>query len=239
MYRTLIPNMLTSSNLVFGMCSIISTFNGNFFVAAVCIILAMIADGLDGRVARFFGVSSDFGREMDSLCDLVSFGVAPAMLIYVFYLHVFGYFGWVAAIMFALCGALRLARFNVNTDVVHGYFMGLPIPAGGCLISTFIMLCIVVPVDLNNLGFLVPLAVMVVGYLMVSKVRYPDFKGKGEKSHVLSLILSAAVGIAVLIVGKNAIFNAILFDIFITYAVFGILNTTVSLFSTAGETDNI
>ena len=123
MYKSLIPNMLTSSNLVFGMCSIISTFNGNLFMASIFILTALVADGLDGRAARFFGVSSELGKEMDSLCDLVSFGAAPALLAYSLCLKDYGYFGWVTAIFFALCGAWRLARFNVNASVVHGYFM--------------------------------------------------------------------------------------------------------------------
>ena len=138
--KSLIPNMLTSLNLVLGMGSIISTFQGNFYQAAILIVLAMVADGLDGRVARFFNASSDFGKELDSLCDLVSFGVAPAILAYAFYLKDFAEFGYVASVFFATCGALRLARFNVNTSVVKGYFMGLPIPAGGCVLATFIML---------------------------------------------------------------------------------------------------
>lgn len=238
MYRTLIPNILTSSNLVFGMCSIISTFHGNFFYGALFIVIAMIADGLDGRAARFFGVSSDFGREMDSLCDLVSFGVAPAFLAYVFYLHTFGYLGSAAAIIFALCGALRLARFNVSTSVVHGYFMGLPIPAGGCLISTFIMLCVMLGINPEVFGVAFPVLVIIFGYLMVSKVRYPDFKGKGEKAHLLPLILSFVLAIAILVVCKNAIFNAIMFAIFITYATFGVLNTAASAVSEAREADN-
>lgn len=228
MYRTLIPNMLTSSNLVFGMCSILSTLEGNFLYGSIFIVIAMIADGLDGRAARYFGVSSEFGKEMDSLCDLVSFGVAPAFLAYVFYLHSFGYLGWAAAIMFALCGALRLARFNVNTDVVHGYFMGLPIPAGGCVIATFIMLCVMLGVDPKIFGYAFPVLVMIFGYLMVSRVRYPDFKGKGEKMHRLPILLSLLLAGSILFLCKTALLNAIVFAVFITYAAFGILNTTVA-----------
>ena len=115
-----IPNALTASNLVFGMLSIISTYNAEYFLAAVFIIIAMIADGLDGRAARYFKVSSEFGKELDSLCDLVSFGVAPAFLAYAYSLHDLGYVGMAGAVFFATCGALRLARFNVNTTVVKG-----------------------------------------------------------------------------------------------------------------------
>ena len=177
--KSVIPNMLTSLNLVLGMGSIISTFQGSFYQAAILVVLAMVADGLDGRVARFFNASSEFGKELDSLCDLVSFGVAPAILAYAFYLKDFSAVGYVAAIAFATCGALRLARFNVNTTVVKGYFMGLPIPAGGCVLATFIML------DIKPDGIIFPLMVLIFGYLMVSKVKYPDFKGKGEKIRIL------------------------------------------------------
>ena len=88
-YRALIPNMLTSSNLVFGVCSIFSTMKGDLFWGSLFILIALVADGLDGRAARFFGTSSEIGKEMDSLCDLVSFGVAPGILAYVFCLHAF------------------------------------------------------------------------------------------------------------------------------------------------------
>ena len=99
-YRRIIPNMCTASNLVFGMCSMLSTLHHDFFLASVFILCALVADGLDGRTARFFGVASEFGKEMDSLCDLGSFGVAPALLAYEFYLNTFGLLGCVVAIFF-------------------------------------------------------------------------------------------------------------------------------------------
>ena len=139
-YKALIPNMLTSSNLVFGVCSIFSTMQGNLFWGSLFILIALVADGLDGRAARFFGVSSEIGKEMDSLCDLGSFGVAPAFLAYAFCMHNYGLLGKAAAIIFALCGMWRLARFNVNTTVIHGFFMGLAIPAGGCIVATTTLL---------------------------------------------------------------------------------------------------
>ncbi len=217
--KSLIPNMLTSLNLVLGMGSIISTFQGNFYQAAILIVLAMVADGLDGRVARFFNASSDFGKELDSLCDLVSFGVAPAILAYAFYLKDFAEFGYVASIFFATCGALRLARFNVNTSVVKGYFMGLPIPAGGCVLATFIML------NIKPQGIIFPLMVLIFGYLMVSKVKYPDFKGKGERIRIFPALLAAFLGAYILFVRSDAV----LFVPFIVYSVFGILNTLFGL----------
>ena len=231
MYKSLIPNMLTSSNLIFGMCSIISTFNGNLFMASIFILTALVADGLDGRAARFFGVSSELGKEMDSLCDLVSFGAAPALLAYSLCLKDYGYFGWVTAIFFALCGAWRLARFNVNASVVHGYFMGLAIPAGGCLVATSTLLFTAIGFDPHTIGWMYPVAVLVVGYLMVSKVHYPDFKGKGETMYLLPKIVAVVLFAGILFLGRDAIGYALLLAVFGTYAVFGILNSCVAWMS--------
>ncbi|MGI6093635.1 MAG: CDP-diacylglycerol--serine O-phosphatidyltransferase, partial [Negativicutes bacterium] len=186
--RRVIPNALTSLNLVLGVFSIIATFNGNFTAAALFIVAAMVADGTDGRVARYFKVSSEFGKELDSLCDLVSFGVAPALLAYAFLLKDFDEVGYIVAAIFATCGALRLARFNVNTGVVKGYFMGLPIPAAGCVVATFVMLGHKPP------GWWFPIMVIVFAYLMVSTVKYPDFKGKGDKLRIIPVIITIFVG---------------------------------------------
>lgn len=223
--RSLIPNMLTSLNLVLGMGSIMATLQEKFFFAGMFIVLAMVADGLDGRVARFFNASSEFGKELDSLCDLVSFGVAPAILSYTFLLKDFGYLGYFAAIMFATCGALRLARFNVNTSVIKGYFMGLPIPAGGCLLATFIML------GIKPEGFIFPLMVIVFGYLMVSTVKYPDFKGYGEKLRIIPIIIAVFTAVTTTFIVINSANSwGLLFVPFITYTIFGILNTAFGLF---------
>ena len=129
--KSWIPNGFTAANLVFGMGSLLATFHGEFQWAAVLIFIAAVSDALDGRVARMLNVSSDFGKELDSLCDLVSFGVAPGFLAYSFLLKDFQWLGVAAAIFFPICGAFRLARFNVNTGVVKGFFMGMPIPAAG------------------------------------------------------------------------------------------------------------
>lgn len=220
--RSFIPNALTALNLVLGVLSLISTINSNFTGAALFIIAALVADGLDGRVARFFKVSSDFGKELDSLCDLVSFGVAPAILAYVFLLNDFGTIGYAAAALFATGGALRLARFNVNTTTVKGYFMGLPIPAAGCTIATFVML------GIKPTGWLFPVMVIVFAYLMVSTVHYPDFKGKdGEKIHLIPVIITVLIAGYILFM----MHEAILFVPFFAYALFGIMNTIAGLLS--------
>ena len=228
--KSWVPNGLTSMNLVFGMCSILFTFHGELEKAAICILLALVADGLDGRSARALHVSSEIGKEMDSLCDLVSFGAAPAFLAYSLQLENFGVLGWVAAIFFAVCGMGRLARFNVSTDVVHGYFMGLAIPAGGCLIATSTLLFKGIGFDLNQLSYAYPVLVMVVGYLMVSTVHYPNFKGDGsEKMNLVAKAVAAVVFLAILYLGMDAIVSALLFAVFASYAIFGIINHTINL----------
>ena len=134
-YRHFLPNLCTSMNLVFGVCSLLSTYSGDLVWGSLFILLALVADGLDGRTARFFGVSSEMGKEMDSLCDLGSFGIAPGFLAWAFVLHNYGLLGIAVVVLFAVCGMWRLARFNVNASVVHGYFMGLAIPAGGNIVA--------------------------------------------------------------------------------------------------------
>ena len=173
-YRRFLPNLCTAMNLFFGMCSILSTAEGHLDWAAIFILLALVADGMDGRVARALGVSSEFGKEMDSLCDLGSFGIAPALLAWKLALSSYGLVGAAAAICFALCGMWRLTRFNVNANVVHGYFMGLAIPAGGNLVAMSAWLFLSLGINPADYGLLYPAAVAVTGYLMVSHVHYPD-----------------------------------------------------------------
>ena len=211
--RSWIPNALTATNLICGMIALLLTLNHDLTNAAIFVVLAMIADGTDGRAARMLGVSSEFGKELDSLCDLVSFGVAPAIMAYSFGLNKFGYFGWIAAIFFAVCTAWRLARFNVNTDTVKGYFMGLPSPAAGCAVATF------VGSGFKPWDWLFLLVVIIFGYLMVSAVKYPDFKGKGEKIYPIPAAVALIVSVLVLYFNSGAI----LFVPFLGYSVFGII----------------
>ncbi len=127
-------NTITLVNIVFGSLSLISTLHGDYKSAAIYILLAGVADGLDGRIARKFGIMSEMGKELDSLCDLVSFGVAPAILLYAQVLYSFPYsLGLVAATFYIMCGAFRLARFNVMN--ISGYFVGIPITLSGALLA--------------------------------------------------------------------------------------------------------
>ncbi len=227
--KWILPNMCTAANLFFGMLSILSTYEGNFFYASVFILLALIADGLDGRVARALNAASELGKEMDSLCDLGSFGIAPAFLAYAFCMHEFGLLGKAAAIIFALCGMWRLARFNVNTGVVHGFFMGLAIPAGGCIIATTTLLFSAMNIRPEEFGLIYPITVIIVAYLMVSHVHYPDFKGDGEKIFLVAKILAAAMFAGIIYLTRAVPVQGVLTAVFATYAVFGIINSLITL----------
>jgi len=220
--KKIIPNALTAVNLILGVVAIISAIQGSMYQASWLIIAAMVVDGADGRVARYFNASSEFGKELDSLCDLVSFGVAPALLAYLVCLQTLGMVGVASAAAFATCGALRLARFNVNTLTVKGYFMGLPIPAAGCVVATFVMLNRQVPPYVFLGVFLL------IAYLMVSAVHYPDFKGKGEKIYLLSIVAVIGVAGGILFLVPNAW----LFVGFFGYVTLGLVNSMVSAFQT-------
>ena len=234
-YRRLIPNMCTSSNLVFGMCSILSTYSGNLVWGSIFILLALVADGLDGRTARFFGVASEMGKEMDSLCDLGSFGIAPAFLAWAFVLHNHGLLGIVVAIFFAICGMWRLARFNVNASVVHGYFMGLAIPAGGNIVAMTTLLFVQLGIDPMTFGIAYPIVMAFVGWLMVSHVHYPNFKGDGaEPIYRLSKVVALVMFLAILWLGHASLLAALAVAIFSTYAVLGIVNSLLASFAKKG-----
>lgn len=168
MARKIIPNIFTLSNLFLGVMSLIYTMDGLYHLAAIFILICMLLDSMDGRLARRFDVTSPFGKELDSLCDLVSFGVAPALLVYSSILQEeYGYLGLTIAIVFALCGAIRLARFNVLNISTH--FVGVPITAAGGLMALSILLS-------NKLPLVVyPIAMSGLAYLMVSHFKVPKY----------------------------------------------------------------
>lgn len=136
----ILPNLITTGNLFFGFFSIVKGLQGNFLWASAAILLAAVFDVLDGRVARITNSTSNFGVQYDSLCDLVSFGLAPALLMYQAGLNELGRLGWIICFMFLACGALRLARFNVQSSIgkASGDFTGLPIPMAAGVIACFV-----------------------------------------------------------------------------------------------------
>jgi len=174
----LLPNILTSMSLFCGFYAIIATMQQNFVVGAWVIILAGVFDGLDGRVARMTHTTSRFGLEYDSLCDLVAFGVAPAVLSYGLILNQFGRVGWLAAFLFCACGAMRLARFNTLSSSVSGnYFQGMPIPgAAGILSASIIFLDHYQLGDKTFLSFFLIALIFGLAFLMVSTIRFRSFK---------------------------------------------------------------
>lgn len=173
----ILPNLFTTGNLFCGFWAVISVFHEKFYYAAVAILLASVFDVLDGKVARLSGATSKFGVQYDSLADLISFGVAPALLAFSWALRPYGRFGWLAAFLFVVCGALRLARFNVMSAAGDTkYFKGLPIPAA----ATMIALTILLYLRLIETGWVKDIVILimiyVLAFLMVSNIRYVSFK---------------------------------------------------------------
>ena len=172
----ILPNLFTAASIFAGVFSMISAINGEFNQAAWLILLALIFDGLDGRVARLTNTCSKFGVEFDSLADMVSFGVAPSLLMYLFIGHDFERFGVVVSALFVIFGAIRLARFNVMTAQSElSVFIGVPIPTAAVFISLLVLLFEKYGIKLE-FGLVIMLLSIVVSFLMVSNIRYPSFK---------------------------------------------------------------
>lgn len=176
-----LPCMFTIASLFCGFYSILSAVKGEFTVAAVAIIIAAIFDGIDGRVARMTGTTSTFGKELDSLCDAVSFGVAPGMLAYFWVLQPYGRYGWLAAFLYVATTILRLARFNSQTSNSKN-FIGLPCPAAAGTISASVLFCnfLGLPGAVTHISLL--FLVYLLSYLMVSNHLYLSFKQPPQMS---------------------------------------------------------
>jgi CDP-diacylglycerol---serine O-phosphatidyltransferase len=173
----LLPNLITTGSLFSGFYAIVAAIDGRFHAAAWAIFIALVLDGLDGRIARLTKSTSGFGVQYDSLADLVSFGVAPALLVYLWALKPFQQFGWVAAFLFVVCGALRLARFNVQTGSMDPrYFNGLPIPAAAMMIATAVAFYYEIGEWAPEKQKYILGMIYVLSFLMVSNVKYISFK---------------------------------------------------------------
>ncbi len=172
-----LPNLFTTANLFGGFYSAIASMKGMYEIAAIAILIAAVLDGLDGRIARITHTTSKFGAEYDSLCDLVTFGVAPGLLVYTWSLSAYGKWGWLAAFLFAVCGALRLARFNVQIGVVDSrVFNGLPIPGGAAAVATAVLLYFYLGGEGRYPSMAVLLGVVALSLFMVSSIKYYSFK---------------------------------------------------------------
>lgn len=174
---SMVPHMFTMANLAFGVGSILLTMKGDFRLASMMVAGSLVADGLDGRLARLFKADGAFGKELDSLADVVAFGTAPAILLYQMFLHQLGLVGLLVTILFPVCGALRLARFNIVKT--SGFFLGVPITAAGSLLSLLAFYTVQKTTE-EPLLILFPFVVVILAYLMISSIPYPDFKKRSK-----------------------------------------------------------
>ena len=227
----LLPSVLTTFGMFAGFYSIISSINGDFTIAAISILIAMFWDTLDGRVARLTNTQSAFGAEYDSLADLVSFGLAPALLVYQWTLYELGRFGWLAAFVYLACAALRLARFNTQVGIADKrYFQGLPSPAAAGVIASMIWLKIWTfasfDSDVISLGYYLGAGITILcGLLMVSNIRYYSFKEFDSKKASFRFLLIVILSLIILVSKPNII----LFTGFFIYLLSGPVITIIGL----------
>lgn len=217
-YIYVLPNLMTTGNLFCGFFAIIQALKSNFLFAAYAIVVAAVFDLLDGRLARLTRSTSKFGAEYDSLCDLVSFGVAPGLMLFQWALNPFGRLGWVACFLFVACGALRLARFNVQANIVEkNYFQGLPIPMAAGIVASSILAFMDLELEASgNVGLLV--MTVLLALVMVSNFRYRSFKDLDLKERLPFRYLLLGVGVIVVVALRPEV---MLFVLFIGYAILG------------------
>ena len=237
----IVPNSITLAALFCGFYAIVMAINGRFDFATSGIFAAMVLDGMDGRAARMMHAQSAFGEQMDSLCDMVSFGVAPALVAYEWALRPLGRWGWIAAFVYCACAALRLARFNVNTAVVDKrYFQGLPSPAAAALVGGFIWLTsamllahkdvpifrslfgllVHAPLERGDLSWTLFAITLLAGLTMVTNIPYYSFKDLGgRRSMPFVMLVLVALLLAVISIEPATL----LFLLFVGYALSGYL----------------
>ena len=214
--KMVIPNAVTSGSIFCGMSSLILASNGKASQAAWLIFFACFFDLMDGRIARKLGTSSSFGVELDSLADAISFGVAPAFLVYMVYFKEMGIVGHFVASFYALCSVLRLARFNISTNVPEGYFCGLPTPAGALTLASSVLLALPITPQIATFG------TCVIGFLLVSNITYANSKNikKENINRIAALIFFAIVGGLTYLIKSGVLF--VLCAIYVASGLLGI-----------------
>lgn len=220
----LLPNTLTLCGMFSGFFAIMSSIDGNFLYAAWAIVIANIFDGLDGWIARLTNTSSRFGIELDSLSDLVAFGVAPSIMMYKWALGPFGRFGWAAAFLFVACGALRLARFNVQTGAPGSKsFKGMPIPGAATMLSSIVIFYYEFWEGLPPKHIFFPVITIILSLLMVSTLKYHGLKELDfrEKKPFRFLVIFVLILFVVLVHPPTAIFIFAM-----SYLIWGIIENT-------------
>lgn len=221
----LLPNLFTVSSLFAGFYSIVSALNGNFVISAISVFIAMIMDTLDGRVARLTNTMSAFGAEFDSLSDMISFGLAPALIAYCWSLNSLGKVGWLVAFLYVAATALRLARFNVQTGKGgKRYFQGLPCTAAAPVLVGGVWCGIDFGVNpqLQLASIIFAVIIILVSIFMVSNLRYRSFKDADLKNHISFVVVLIAV-LAVVLISIDP--SKVLFTIAMIYAFSGPIST--------------
>jgi CDP-diacylglycerol---serine O-phosphatidyltransferase len=218
----LLPNLFTTIGLFAGFYAIVAAMKGMFDIASIAIYVAMVADSLDGRVARLTGTQSKFGAEYDSLSDMVGFGVAPALVAYSLALHQLGKVGWLVAFCYTVATALRLARFNIQTageeEVDKRYFQGLPSPAAAGLLAGLVWVDHIFMLHGLMTNIVIAAMVIATALLMVSNVRYLSFKDLDLKNSVPFFVILLVVVVVVAIAMDPP---HVLFAAFLVYALSG------------------
>ena len=211
-----LPNIFTSLNIFCGFFAVIASIDGNFVAAAVAILVAGVFDLLDGKIARATNTTSQFGIEYDSLADLISFGLAPGLMIYLWALKPLGRIGWLAGFLFMACGALRLARFNTQAGSSSGnYFTGLPIPAAASTAATVVLFS-------NRVGFqgaeypvMLLIVLYVLSFLMVSTIKYFSFKNLEPFKRINFNVLVATILVLIFIAAQPSLALLLFWIVFI------------------------
>ncbi|MEE3347439.1 MAG: CDP-diacylglycerol--serine O-phosphatidyltransferase [Nitrospinota bacterium] len=214
----ILPSLFTTGNVFCGFYAFIAVLNEQFYFAAWAIVAGMIFDGLDGRIARLTKTTSAFGEQYDSLADIITFGMAPAFLAYSWVLKPFGRLGWMAAFLFLLCAALRLARFNVTKPEIRSeHFVGLPSPASAVVIASIVIAFEDLFATRMN-PFIMVMVVYALAFLMVSNIKYPAFKRFDFKKRV---VFSRFLFVILFIYVLATIPRVALFILGVTYAIIG------------------
>jgi CDP-diacylglycerol--serine O-phosphatidyltransferase len=224
----LLPNLFTTAALFAGFYAIVAAMNNRFEAAAVAVFIAMLLDGIDGRVARLTNTQTDFGAEYDSLADMVSFGMAPALVMYQWALSDLGKLGWLAAFIYTACAALRLARFNTQVGIADKrYFQGLPSPSAAAIVAGMVWsgeeVFDLAGKTVEEVAFVLTI---LAGLLMVSNIRYHSFKGINFKERVPFVAILLAL-LVIVVVSSNP--PVMLFGGFLVYAISGPVLTVVYL----------
>jgi CDP-diacylglycerol--serine O-phosphatidyltransferase len=215
----LLPNLFTTASLFAGFYSIVASVQEKYYIAALAILVSLVFDGLDGRIARFTNTTSKFGAEYDSLADLIAFGVAPSLLAYIWAISLDGKLGWMAGFLFIACGALRLARYNIQIGIIDSkVFNGLPIPAAASVIATTVIFFHFIDIEGKYYHSYLTYFVILLSLLMVSNIKYYSFKGMNLRSRLPFTLFLIIVGILLVIYYKPEIMA---FVIMLGYAISG------------------